>query len=248
MRLPGQRLRCVKIDKEKNIVRDCDPGEVGLLIISGANLFHGYLDSAQNRDVFLKDGDATVWLNTGDLAYIDEDHYVYLTGREKDLIIRGGHNLDPKRIEEAIHTIPEVALCAAIGRPDPYSGEVPVAYVQLKPGAQRSADEILNHLESVISEKAAIPKKIEFMDQIPVTSVGKIFKPTLRQLELKSVCADLIKQAGIAARHEIEVHLNPSPSVTIGLADGQGDSENIKQLVTLLGRFNFKYRLEDLPN
>ncbi len=129
-----------------------------------------------NKGIWIeRQGD--VWLNTGDLGRQDADGYFWLTGRKKELIIRGGHNIDPKLIEEPLHRHPSVALVAAIGRPDPHAGEVPVAYVQLKSGDSASPAELLEFAMQNIPERAAWPKAIRVIDKLPTTNVGKIFKP-----------------------------------------------------------------------
>jgi fatty-acyl-CoA synthase len=139
-------------------------------------VFKGYLQSSKNTGIWV-DGD---WFNTGDLARVDADGYIWLTGRSKDLIIRGGHNIDPQMIEEALHKHPAVAMAAAVGKPDEKAGELPVVYVQLKPGAQVSEAELLAHAAEHIPERAAIPKNAWIIDAIPLTAVGKTFKPALR--------------------------------------------------------------------
>lgn len=123
-------------------------------------------------------------MNTGDLGRQDAQGYFYLTGRKKELIIRGGHNIDPASIEEPLHRHPAVQLAAAVGRPDVHAGELPVAYVQLKPGAGATEDELLSFAREQIGERAAIPKAIRLVAALPLTSVGKIFKPELRQREI----------------------------------------------------------------
>ncbi|PTT97870.1 acyl-CoA synthetase, partial [Pseudomonas sp. HMWF031] len=114
----------------------------------------------------------------------DEQGYFWLTGRKKELIIRGGHNIDPKQIEEALQTHPAVAMAAAVGSPDAHSGEVPVAYVQLRPDHECSVEELEEYAQRHISERAAVPKRIEILEALPLTAVGKIFKPALQQREV----------------------------------------------------------------
>ena len=132
IRYPYQDMRALILDGDK-YVRDAETNEIGVIAIRGPNVFAGYLDPAHNLGIWI-DRDGETWLNTGDLGRQDADGYFWLTGRKKELIIRGGHNIDPKLIEEPLHRHPAVALAAAIGRPDPHAGEAPVAYVQLKEG------------------------------------------------------------------------------------------------------------------
>src|SRR6202008_3681668 len=112
-------------------VRDCAVDEVGSLLIQGPNVFPGYKQEAHNKNVWAAAG----WLNTGDLGRQDADGYFWLAGRLKELIIRGGHNIDPAIIEEAVLGHPLVSAAAAVGKPDAYAGELPVVCVTLKPGA-----------------------------------------------------------------------------------------------------------------
>ena len=128
--LPGQQVKAVRIGDDGSW-SDCAPGETGVLAISGPAVFAGYVTDPRrggprlSTQGLVRDG----WLDTGDLGRVDADGFVYLTGRAKDLIIRGGHNIDPKVIEDALLAHPAVAAAAAVGRPDRHSGEVPVAYV-----------------------------------------------------------------------------------------------------------------------
>lgn len=142
-RLPYQDMQVVLL-ADGRYLRECQPDEVGNLIIRGPNVFAGYTDEQHNRDIWVETGDGRGrWLNTGDLGRCDRDGYFWLTGRKKELIIRGGHNIDPQVIKQALYKHPAVALAAAFGRPDARLGELPVAYVQLKPGATSSEEDLL---------------------------------------------------------------------------------------------------------
>jgi fatty-acyl-CoA synthase len=164
------------LDEQGNYLRDAAADEIGNLCIRGATVFKGYLQTSKNAGIWV-DGN---WFNSGDLGRVDADGYIWLTGRSKDLIIRGGHNIDPQMIEEALHKHPAVAMAAAVGKPDEKAGELPVVYVQLKPGAQISEAELLAHAAEHIPERAAIPKDAWIIEAIPLTAVGKTFKPALR--------------------------------------------------------------------
>lgn len=157
------------------------PGSIGVLAVSGPCVTPGYLGAAQGSSLFLESADpAGHWLNTGDLCTIDAQGYVWLRGRSKDLIIRGAHNIDPLTIEDALLAHPAVLYAAAIGAPDRDKGELPVAYVQLRPGAAVSAPELLSHCQRDICERAAVPREVRIVDVMPLTAVGKIYKPALR--------------------------------------------------------------------
>ena len=116
------------------------------------------------------------WLRTGDQGRIDADGYLWITGRLKDIIIRNGHNIDPAVIEEPAYQHPAVQLAAAVGRPDKYAGELPVLYVQLKPGASAAAEEIEAFVRERFVERAATPKAIQIVPEIPLSGLGKISK------------------------------------------------------------------------
>ena len=158
-------------------------------MFKGPGVFPGYLDASQNAGTLTDDG----WAITGDLGTLDEDHYLFLTGRSKDLIIRGAHNIDPAIIEEALAEHPAVALAAAVGKPDAYAGELPVAYVQLKAGSSASEAELLEFAAGRIAERPALPKEVNIIEALPVTGVGKIFKPALRWEQAERVFREALE-------------------------------------------------------
>lgn len=185
--LPGQIAQPMIFDDDGGWVRDAAIDEVGVLAVSGGNVFLGYHSAAHNAALWIDHPDGRRWLNTGDLARIDADGYLWLTGRAKDLIIRGGHNIDPAVIEDALARHPAVLLAAAVGRPDAHAGEVPVAFVQLRPGADVDEATLLHFAEEAIAERAARPKSVRILPALPLTAVGKIFKPELRRMAADAV-------------------------------------------------------------
>ena len=197
LRLPYQDMRVLILDESGGWVRDAGADETGVLAIRGPNVFAGYLSPEHNRGVWI-DRRGEIWLNTGDLARRDADGYFWLTGRRKELIIRGGHNIDPKIIEEALADHPAVALAAAVGRPDAHAGEVPVAYVQLHEHARTSESELLVFAAGKLAERAAWPKAVRILPALPTTDVGKIFKPALTLMEIESVVREECAAAGVS--------------------------------------------------
>lgn len=195
--LPTQDVCIVHLDAEHRYVRDASTDEVGIVAVAGPHVFLGYLAEEHNQNLWIDRGDGRRWLNTGDLGRLDGDGYLWLAGRAKDLIIRGGHNIDPAIIEDALHAHPEVALAAAVGRPDLYAGEVPVAYVQLRPGCKAGEEELMDTVRQRISERAAIPKAIRILETLPVTPIGKIFKPPLRLEEMARAASETLLEHGI---------------------------------------------------
>jgi acyl-CoA synthetase (AMP-forming)/AMP-acid ligase II len=187
-------MRVVRLDSDGHYERDAHADEPGLIVVSGPNLFQGYLNSEHNKGLWLDIQQGSLgsgkWLNTGDLGHQDAQGYFWLTGRAKELIIRGGHNIDPKSIEEVFARHPAVALCAAVGRPDEHAGEIPVAYVQLRLGFSCEENELLDFATQHIGERAAVPKAVTILPAMPVTDVGKIFKIALRLREIESVVGD----------------------------------------------------------
>lgn len=159
----------------------CAPGEAGSIACRGRQVFAGYVDPRHDANAWTPEG----WFITGDLGHIDADGYLFLTGREKDLIIRGGHNIDPASIEEVANAHPTVALSAAVGMPDAYAGEVPVVFVTAVAGSDVDVDDLGRHLQAKVDEPPARPRHIFVLDTMPVTAVGKIFKPRLRELAIE---------------------------------------------------------------
>src|SRR5260370_23787889 len=134
IRLPFTKVKTALIDSDNEYVRDCKSTEIGHLLIAGDHVCLGYLDPQHDQTLWVRDGDGVRWLNSGDLARIDGDGYVWLTGRAKELIIRGGHNIDPRMIEEAVQSHPDVVTAAAVRQPDWGGGEVTIAFVTLALG------------------------------------------------------------------------------------------------------------------
>ncbi len=197
LRIPAQKMKAIQLDEQGNYIGDCESGEVGVLVVSGPNIFAGYRIPEQNKGLWMDLEDGQQWLNTGDLGMQDAEGYFFLTGRKKELIIRGGHNIDPALIEEPLHRHPTVELAAAVGRPDAHAGELPVAYVQLKAGAKATEAELLFFLEAQMTERAALPKNIYIIPEMPLTAVGKIFKPALKHLEIKQALTQALSAANL---------------------------------------------------
>jgi fatty-acyl-CoA synthase len=190
--LPHARVRIVALSSDDQATTHTLPtGEKGMVLYQGPNLFSGYLDAAETARSFTPDG----WLITGDVGFIDTQGRLHLSGRAKDLIIRGGHNIDPKVIEDALGAHPAVALCAAVGAPDAYAGELPVAFATLKPGSDVTEAELLAFTAERVDEGPAKPKSITVLNTMPVTNVGKIYKPELRTLATAAVVQKLIHNA-----------------------------------------------------
>lgn len=190
--LPYARVRVVKLDATGRYQRDCAPDEIGVVIMAGPGVFGGYLDDAHNGKAFV-DGQ---WVNSGDLGRLDGDGFLWITGRASDLVIRGGHNIDPAPIEDILFQHPAVGLAAVVGQPDAYAGELPVGYVQLKPGASVAPGELEAWVRERTPERAAVPVEIIAVDPMPLTGVGKVFKPQLRWDAATRVFAAVLSPLG----------------------------------------------------
>ncbi len=204
LRLPYTEMCVAQLDAQGNYQRVCAADEVGVVLIRGPHIFKGYLEERHNVGLWVDcDDGGGVWLNTGDMGRMNAEGYFWLTGRKKELIIRGGHNIDPQLIEEPLYKHADVELVAAVGRPDARVGEVPVAYVQLATDSTTTEAALLAFAQQEIGERAAIPKAIHIVDKVPQTAVGKIFKPTLVHKEVQSVFVEEL--ATVAGLQEVTV-------------------------------------------
>jgi fatty-acyl-CoA synthase len=237
LRLPYQQVRVVVLDDVGRFQRMAEVDEIGTIAINGPNVFAGYLDAQQNKDVWI-DIEGSRWLNTGDLGRQDKQGYFWLAGRRKELIIRGGHNIDPKLIEDALSKHPAVAMAAAVGSPDAHAGEVPVAYVQAKPDAAVSDRELMNFAETQIPERAAIPKHVKIIPSLPLTGVGKIFKPALQQREIEATVRGEAARAG-ATVGKIWFESDPRLGQVVRVRAGEG----AVPLRAALERYAFKFEV-----
>ena len=194
--LPYTDVRILKVVEGSPVA--CAVDEVGEICVSnpGVHAGHTYTEEDKNRDLY----HYGTHLRTGDLGRVDGDGYLWITGRAKDLIIRGGHNIDPAEIEEALLGHPAVAFAGAIGQPDAHSGELPCAYVELIDGAEASEEELLEYARVHVHERAAQPKHMTILDELPKTAVGKVFKPDLRRMAITRVYNGALEKAGVPAR------------------------------------------------
>ena len=227
-RLPYQHVRAVQISADGEWV-ELPAGQVGVLAISGPSVFPGYV-TGRTPDGPVLDGLGKLregWLDTGDLARVDPDGFIHLAGRAKDLIIRGGHNIDPAVIENVLLAHPAVTAAQAVGRPDPHAGEVPVAFVTLAPGANATGEDLRAWAAEHVPEQAAAPKAVTVLDALPLTLVGKPFKPALRAQATREAVADALRDipsvTGVRAAVE-----DGAVVVVVALAHG-ADQTPVKQ-------------------
>ncbi|KQI71343.1 AMP-binding protein [Loktanella sp. 5RATIMAR09] len=184
-------------------IRDVD--EIGEICVSNPGVFGGqtYTEADKNKNLFYPgEKSDQQYLRTGDLGRFDSDGYLWITGRAKDLIIRGGHNIDPAEIEEALAGHEAVAFAGAIGQPDEHAGEVPCVYVELVEGAEVTEKDLMAYAKEHVHERAAHPKYLGILDELPKTAVGKIFKPDLRRLAIIRVFNAALKEVA-AEVHDV---------------------------------------------
>ena len=172
--VPGTELRI--LDEEG---RELAAGEVGEVCARSPGVMRGYWHSAQATDETVREG----WLHTGDLGYLDEQGYLFIVDRKKDLIIRGGFNVYPRDIEDVLLEHPAIEGAGVVGRPDSVHGEEVVAFVSLRPGAESSPDDLVGWARQRIGGYK-YPREVHVVDLLPLTSVGKVDRKVLRaQLE-----------------------------------------------------------------
>ena len=155
--------------------KDLPQGEMGEVIIKGPNVIREYWKKPEESAQTIVDG----WLHSGDMGYLDEEGYLYLVDRKKDMYISGGENVYPAEVEDVIMGFPGVADVGVIGIPDERWGEVGMAAVVRTPNAEVTAEKIIEQCQRKLA-KYKIPKQVVFIDQLPRTLTGKILKKDLR--------------------------------------------------------------------
>ncbi len=210
---------------------ECGTDQIGEICISNPGVYAGntYTETDKNTNLYHFDK----YLRTGDLGRFDEDGYLWITGRAKDLIIRGGHNIDPAEIEEALLGHDAVAFAGAIGQPDAHSGEVPCAFVELVEGASVTEQELMDYCKVHVHERAAQPKHMTILDELPKTAVGKVFKPELRKQAITRIYNGALDAAGIPAR--VVSVIDDKKRGLVAQLDANGSSED--DVSKVLGSF-----------
>ncbi|WP_170364718.1 acyl-CoA synthetase [Ruegeria arenilitoris] len=219
--------------------KECAVDEVGEICVSNPGVFAGntYTEEDKNVDLYYFDK----YLRTGDLGRFDADGYLWITGRAKDLIIRGGHNIDPAEIEEALLGHDAVAFAGAIGQPDAHAGEVPCAFVELVEGASVTEEELLEYCKVHVHERAAHPKHMTILPELPKTAVGKVFKPELRKQAITRVYNQALETAGVPAR--VVSVIDDKKRGLVAQLDANGASED--DVNQVLGNFTRPWEWAD---
>ena len=175
--LPFPSTDCKIVDLETG-ERVVPVGEAGELCVRGPQVMKGYWNRPEETAIALRDG----WLYTGDVARMDEDGFFYIVQRKKDMIIVSGFNVYPNEVEDVLFTHPAVLEAAVIGVPDQYRGEAVKAFITLRPGANATADEVIEFCRANLA-KYKVPSLIEFMPSLPKSAVGKVLRRELREME-----------------------------------------------------------------
>lgn len=238
-RLPYQGVKAVRVEADGSWT-DLPPGEKGRLAISGPTVFAGYVTGHTDDGLVLDTQSSVVdgWLDTGDLARVDPDGFVHLTGRLKDLIIRGGHNIDPAAVEDALLAHPDVSGAGVVGEPDEHAGEVPVAFVTLGADATATSEDLVAWAADRVTERAAAPRRVTIVDTLPVTDVGKPYKLELRVRAAERVVAERL--ASVVGVQDTTGQVEDGEVVVAVTADATA-AETVR---SELARFAVKYRME----
>ena len=231
-------VRILDCDSDGAIRKECGPDEVGEICISSPGVIsgHTYTEDEKNQGLFADEH----WVRTGDLGRFDSDGYLWITGRSKDLIIRGGHNIDPAIIEDVLAGHEMVAFTGAIGQPDDRLGEVPCVYVELVEGASGSEEQLLQYAQENITDRLARPVHLEIMDTLPKTAVGKVFKPDLRKMAIRRVLTAALSKAGLEA--DIVVDEDPKRGLVANIRLPGGVQEQ-GQVTEILGEYAVQWDL-----
>jgi len=225
-----------------SVTGEAPPNQIGVLCFKGPCVMPGYAGGRAQEETFSDDG----WLNTGDLARMDENEEVWITGRAKDVIIRSGHNIDALIIEDALQGHPAVEVAAAVGKPDAYAGELPIAYVQLKPGTDVSADELAAYAKQHIVERAAAPTEVILVEEIPKTGIDKVFKPALRFDAIRRSYENVIAEhPAIKVDATVQVGNDPAAgTIASVLLRGDKSAEQEALVTSALSHFTTQFSVQ----
>ncbi len=237
-RAPFAKTKIAALDDMR---KECSPLASGLVLVSGPQVFPGYVDPRHDAGVLTGEG----WLVTGDIGYLTSDERLVLTGREKDLIVRSGHNIDPAAIEDVANEFPGVQMSSAVGMPDAYAGEVPILFVVPSPNHTVDMARLQEHLERHVNEPPARPKRVVVLESLPVTAVGKIFKPTLRDLAVREkVRAEIDRIFGASTKADILVEKDDKLNTLVRILLHSADPVRMRELSDSLSALPQTYRIE----
>ncbi|MGA7808527.1 AMP-binding protein [Bradyrhizobium sp.] len=243
-RAPYAKTKIVSLG-DAGLRTECPPLQSGLVLVNGPQVFPGYLDPRHDLGVLTDDH----WIMTGDVGYLTEDQRLVLTGREKDLIVRSGHNIDPAAIEDVANAFPGVQMSSAVGMPDAYAGEVPILFVVPSPDRSIDVARLRDHVELNVHEPPAKPKRIVVLEALPVTAVGKIFKPALRDLAVREkVRTEIDRIFGATTQADIQVGRDEKLNTLVRLSVGSGDKTLLNELAESLSTLPQTYVIKGLSS
>ena len=172
----------VKVVDTETGKKECKTGEAGEILVKGPQVMMGYCKDEEETKRTLKDG----WYHTGDIGFFDNDGYLTLVDRKKDLIIASGYNISPVEIDNILYEHPKILEACAVGVPDAYRGETVKAFIVVKEGEHLTEQEVIDYCKQHLAAYK-VPKLIEFMDELPKSVIGKVLRRTLREMELERV-------------------------------------------------------------
>jgi len=181
--MPGTDMKIVDLETG---LQELPQGQDGEIAASGPQIMKGYWNKPEENQAVFREIEGRRYFLTGDIGHVDEDGYLIITDRKKDMIIVGGFNVYPRDVEDILYTHPKVAIAAVVGVPDERSGEAVKAFIQLKPGETATEKEVLDWCQDKMA-KYKRPKIVEFRETVPVSNVGKVLRRVLRDEELKKL-------------------------------------------------------------
>ena len=177
--IPLPDTDCRIVDVETG-TRDLGIGESGEILLKGPQMSLGYYKRPEETEEAFRDG----WFHTGDIGYMDDEGYLYIVDRKKDMIIAGGFNVYPREIDEVLYEHPKVKEACAVGLPDPYRGETVKAFIVPRDGESLTAAEVVAYCREKLAAYK-VPKQIEFVEELPKSAIGKVLRRELREMEAK---------------------------------------------------------------
>ena len=175
--VPDTDCRIVDIDTGTKEMPLGEPGEV---LLKGPQLTQGYYKKPEETAHAIRDG----WFYTGDIGYMDDEGYLFIVDRKKDMIIAGGYNIYPRDIDEVLYGHPKIQEACAIGPPDPYRGETVKAFIVPKPGETLTEEEVIAYCKEKLAAYK-VPRQVEFMEDLPTSTIGKVVRRKLREMEME---------------------------------------------------------------
>ncbi len=177
--LPVSDTDCRIVDLEMG-TKDLRIGESGEILLKGPQLTQGYYKKPEETANAIRNG----WFHTGDIGYMDDEGYLYIVDRKKDMIIAGGYNIYPREIDEVLYAHPKIQEACAVGLPDPYRGETVKAFIVRKAGEGLTEEEVMAYCKEKLAAYK-VPKMVEFMDELPKSAIGKVLRRSLKEMEME---------------------------------------------------------------